>query len=331
MGQEAEDDIEEAEIPEHVPGVESCGGGEHVAEFLGDAFGADAGELVGVGSDGVGGCGFDLECEPGGKADGAKEAEVILLEASVWVADGADASSGEVLYAADVVDDLFLLDVVEETVDRKIAASGVLFRRAEHVVLDDQQVVLGAADQQRARGDQGQELVLVDRQLVDAVVERLVVAAEPVREGGVDAPDGLAEPPPRQRRAALAGVVGDDEGEPLVLRPRPERRLAQPRVTHDCHVFRTDVDVALEVIKGATQAPGPGGNRTPLIGRWLCPRETAEQEMDAVLKSVVEIGIDVAIVDGREPVAAAARGPPCHEPRGYTEDPAFSRGCDICI
>ena len=71
---------------------------------------------------------------------------------------------------------------------------------------------------------QGDQLVLVDRQPLLVVAVLVVVGAEPVGKRSVHPPYGLAENPPRQRRAAAARVVRDHHGEPWIGRTRPQRR-----------------------------------------------------------------------------------------------------------
>ena len=66
----------------------------------------------------------------------------ILLEPDVGIADRAHELRLEVGEAVDVIDDLLLLDVVEQAVDREVAAARVLGLGAEHVVAADQEVVI---------------------------------------------------------------------------------------------------------------------------------------------------------------------------------------------
>src|SRR5439155_1188006 len=80
----------------------------------------------------------------------------------------------------------------------------------------------------------------------------------------VDAPDVLAEAAARDGGAAFARVVGDHDGEALVLRARPQGGLAQARMAHDDHAACIDVLVGLEIIESAAAAPGPAADRAPL-------------------------------------------------------------------
>jgi len=81
------------------------GGGEHLAQFLGDALGGDAAQFCCVGPDGLGGLFLDGQAEPCREAHGAEEAEVVFGEAFLGDADGAEDSGAKVGEAADVVDD----------------------------------------------------------------------------------------------------------------------------------------------------------------------------------------------------------------------------------
>ena len=83
---------------------------------------------------------LDLEAEARGELDGAHHAHGVLAEADIRIADHAHATRFEVVEAADVVDHREVGDVVEQPVDREVAAPRVLQRRAERVVVGDQQL-----------------------------------------------------------------------------------------------------------------------------------------------------------------------------------------------
>ena len=78
---------------------------------------------------------------------------------------------------------------------------------------------------------------------------------------GVDRLHRLAEAPAGEGRPAAARVVRDHQRKPLVLGPRPERGLAQPRVAHHGHAAVVDVRVGLE------DSPAPGSGPRPRR-RW---------------------------------------------------------------
>ena len=74
-------------------------------------------------------------------------------------------------------------------------------------------------------------------------------------------------------------------------------------MTDDRHAPGIDILVGFEVIHRPAETPGPCGDRTPLVGSRTDLAVAVEQRMDAVLEAVVVIGIYVAAVDGRQPVA----------------------------
>ncbi|GAB3436934.1 hypothetical protein GCM10027569_91120 [Flindersiella endophytica] len=110
----------------------------------------------------------------------------------------------------------------EQAVDRVgvLAAEELAFRVGPGVVL-------GAGDVDRARRDQRDQQVLVDRQGVLVAGVRVEVPAEPVREAGGDRLHGLADPAAGQRDSPAAGVVAHRHREPRVLGGGPHRGLAE--------------------------------------------------------------------------------------------------------
>ena len=72
---------------------------------------------------------------------GAEHPDRILPEADEGVADRAHDAPFEILDAAHEVEDGIRRDVVEESVDREVAAERVFLRRAERVVRADQEIV----------------------------------------------------------------------------------------------------------------------------------------------------------------------------------------------
>ena len=76
----------------------------------------------------------DPEAQARGHRDGSKHPDRVLLESLRRVADAADDTCTQIVEAARVVDDRERRDVVEQRVDREVAAERILFRRAERVV-----------------------------------------------------------------------------------------------------------------------------------------------------------------------------------------------------
>src|SRR5581483_292507 len=125
------------------------------------------------------------------------------------------------------------------------------------------QVFGGTRHVHRTWGDQRDQFVGVDGEVVFAAVVGLVAIAEPVREVLVDAGDGFAELATRDGHAALAGLRGDDDGEAIVVGAGPDSGFAEARVAHDRDFLRVDVGVGREIVERAAQAPGPGADRAP--------------------------------------------------------------------
>lgn len=92
------------------------------------------------------------------------------------------------------------------------------------------QILRGTGDVDRARCNQRDQHVGVHRQVRFVPGVLAIPRAVPVWNHADGMMNSLAESPPDQGRAAFAGVVRDDDREPLVLCPGPEGGLAQPLV-----------------------------------------------------------------------------------------------------
>ena len=99
-------------------------------------------DLAAPAQEGLPGRGLEPEVEARGELHGAQHADRVLLEPHLGVADRAHQLRVEIGEATDVVDDLLALDVIEQAVDREVAAAGVLGLVAEDVVAADQKIVL---------------------------------------------------------------------------------------------------------------------------------------------------------------------------------------------
>ena len=113
---------------------------QHLVVLLDQPRRRGVGNAVPVLADGLDDRRIEAEAEPRGKRDGAEHPHRIFLEALAGIADRSDQPVAQILQAADVVDDRKRRDVVEERVDREVAAERVFFRRAERVVVADQQI-----------------------------------------------------------------------------------------------------------------------------------------------------------------------------------------------
>ena len=159
----------------------------------------------------------------------------------------------------------------------------------------------GAGHVKRPRRDQGQQRMLVKGQGRLAVVVGLERPAEPMGENRVDSLRRLAKPAPGQRRPAFARIVGNHEREPLVLRSRPERRFAQPRVAVHRDSPRIDVAGADQIVRDPAQAPRPRPDRVP-IRRARLP---GKQRRHRVAPSIRPVGKNIAVVSRHHRVAPA--------------------------
>src|SRR4051794_25417253 len=74
---------------------------------------------------------LEAERQPRGELDRAQHANRILLEPDVRIADRANHLRFEVGETANVIDHFFAFDIVEQAVDREVAAARVLGLRAE--------------------------------------------------------------------------------------------------------------------------------------------------------------------------------------------------------
>src|SRR5688572_8661714 len=134
----------------------------------------------------------------------------------------------------------------EERIDRRrVAQAQVLPARIRPEIL------VRAADKQRAWCDQRQELVLIDRQLGFCVLIGPQIAGEPVREARGQVVQPLAELAAKQRRAAVARAIGDDRGKALIESARPQRGFYEPGMTEYRDALRVDAVELLERIQRA--------------------------------------------------------------------------------
>ena len=89
-------------------------------------------------------------------------------------------------------------------------------------------VAPGAAEQDRARGDERQQRVLIDRQGVLPAGVVGVARGEPVGIAFRDRRNGFSHPVAVQGRSAGAGLMGQRDRDPRVARGGEQHRLAPP-------------------------------------------------------------------------------------------------------
>jgi hypothetical protein len=93
------------------------------------------------------------------------------------------------------------------------------------------------------------------------------VLAEPVREGGIDPKNGLADFPSFNCSTTAAGIIGNDKRKSRVGNACPKRGLAEPGVADYSHFGSINIRVVLEIVERPAQSPSPSSNGAPLIIR----------------------------------------------------------------
>src|ERR1035438_2697460 len=109
----------------------------------------------------------------------------------------------------------------------------------------------------------------IEGQFALAAAASLQTAVAPAREPGLPAVGPFPKVAPADGGYALAALVGNHYGKPGVQRPRPERRLAQPRVSEQGYPPAIHRGIFFQVIHGAAGRPGPCGDGAPLVRRRL--------------------------------------------------------------
>ena len=143
---------EDAGLMGEADGAEGGTTNKKTLNFLTEARNGSVGKLRGVATDGLEVSGADVKVELSSEADGAHHADGVFAEADVRVANGADAASFEVTETTDVINDGEVVDVVEETVDGKVATEGIFLGSAEGVILELVETVGLIGDGIRGRG-----------------------------------------------------------------------------------------------------------------------------------------------------------------------------------
>jgi hypothetical protein len=139
---------------------------------------------------------LDLESEARGELDRTHHPDGVFAKSKIGITDDANPAGGEILEAADVVNHREVGDVVEERVDREIAAPRILQRRAEGVVVGDEKIF---------------GLVFGDGRTLRLATERRHFD-DLVLEDDVDEPEPASDDPAVAKEPAdFAGMgIGDD-------------------------------------------------------------------------------------------------------------------------
>ncbi len=133
---------QQAQLVQHLEGGPRGALAQDLVELLQQPRRARAHDLAAQGPHRLERVRLDREAQPRGQRHRPQHAHRVFTEAHARVADRADQARVQVLEPAHVVDDREVGDVVEQRVDREVAAEGVLLGRAESVVVADQRVAL---------------------------------------------------------------------------------------------------------------------------------------------------------------------------------------------
>jgi hypothetical protein len=87
--------------------------------------------------DGLVGLVFNGESGSGGMADDSDYSNRVLLESFVGIADGSNDLMLEVSYSTDIVDNGKICNIIKKSINRDVAAQGVLFRRPKTLFPDE--------------------------------------------------------------------------------------------------------------------------------------------------------------------------------------------------
>jgi hypothetical protein len=104
---------------------------EEFGQFVSDPFGAYGADSRSHGLNSLPSLGFDSESELGRETDAAEKAQAIFSKAFLRIPNGSKQSFSEIGLPADKIKDAMGNRIIEKTVDRKIAAKGVLPRCRE--------------------------------------------------------------------------------------------------------------------------------------------------------------------------------------------------------
>ena len=137
-------------------------------------------------------------------------------------------------------------------------------------------IIDGAGHVERAGRGHRERHVGVDGQVQFVVGVAGERRTKPVREPAGDRRDCLAVVAPLERRSTTARLVRDHHREPLVAGAGPDGGLAVSRVADHDHFRGIDFGQGDEPVEDPRQLPGPGGDRTGLIGGQITLQRPAE-------------------------------------------------------
>ena len=152
--------------------------GEQLGEILAKALSGDNTNFVGVFADGSEGCGFDGVAEARGETDGTEHAEFVFGESAGRFADSPDDFGGEIIAAADEIEDFTGVVAHEKAVNGEIAALDVFFGR---LGIDDLvgMAAIGVTEVGAKRGDFDFEGILADEDYAELCADVQTLGEKP--------------------------------------------------------------------------------------------------------------------------------------------------------
>ena len=127
--------------------------------------------------------------------------------------------------------------------------------------------ILGCAGNINGPGShQGDQLMLIKRELLFITIVFLEVSVEPVRKRPIDPADSFTESSFAEGCSSTTRIVRNNHLKARISRTRPQRSLAKAGMANHGDLFCVDLLDPLKSIQKATKAPGPGRNRPPLVG-----------------------------------------------------------------
>lgn len=167
-------------------------------------------------------------------------------------------------------------------------------------------VLFSRLDEERTRGDEGEEVMLVDRQIRLPMIELFVGRAEPMWKLSIDGGNGFALSVRKngagERGARAAGAVGDDGGETRIACSGVEGGFSETGMSPHCD-GSDEIGQLLEQVHAAAQRPCPSGDAPPrVLGLCRVSRIALKSASNTVLPSVRMIGFGFVVTHGSETV-----------------------------
>ena len=123
-----QDLVEQARVVEKFESETRFALRKHLGKLVADAFAADLVDLWRECADRSESLGLNLIAKARGEANRAQQAQLVLSEAAIRIADGADNAGADIILAADVIEDAIAIERIhQETVDGEVAALDILF------------------------------------------------------------------------------------------------------------------------------------------------------------------------------------------------------------